>query len=130
MRFIFGLVGIVFLISCTQNAEKDLAIANGLRLYQQHCMGCHGEKGEGQGLLYPPLAKSDYLLEDSIRTLKGIIYGMHDPILVNGQTYRGIMPAEHQLTDVELGYLMTFLYNSWGRTGGHFTSDWVGNHRK
>jgi mono/diheme cytochrome c family protein len=62
MRFIFGLVGIVFLISCTQNAEKDLAIANGLRLYQQHCMGCHGEKGEGQGLLYPPLAKSDYLL--------------------------------------------------------------------
>jgi nitrite reductase (NO-forming) len=119
----------VALFACTMGSEKELAEANGLRIYQQHCMACHGEKGEGNGLLYPPIQKSDYMLADSVRTLQHIVKGMNGPIQVNGVSYNGIMPSEPTLTDVELGYLMTFLYNSWGRDGGHFTSEWISKNK-
>jgi mono/diheme cytochrome c family protein len=123
----FGLLLLLF--GCEFGSEKELAVANGLRIYQQHCMACHGEKGEGNGLLYPPLQKSDYMLHDSVRTLQHIVQGVSGPMVVNGVSYRGIMPSEPTLNDVELGYLMTYLYNSWGRVGGHFTPDWIARNK-
>jgi mono/diheme cytochrome c family protein len=123
----FGLLLLLF--GCEFGSEKELAVANGLRIYQQHCMACHGEKGEGNGLLYPPLQKSDYMLQDSVRTLQHIVQGVSGSLVVNGVSYRGIMPSEPTLNDVELGYLMTYLYNSWGRVGGHFTPDWIARNK-
>ena len=126
---VLAIFSLFLLLGCQMGSDKELAVANGLRIYQQHCMACHGEKGEGNGLLYPPLQKSDYLLADSLRTLDHIVNGVSGPMKVNGVTYQGIMPSEPTLTDVELGYLMTFLYNSWGRSGGHFTSEWVAKNK-
>lgn len=128
MRFV-AFFSLFLLFGCNMGSEKELAVANGIRIYQQHCMACHGEKGEGNGLLFPPLQKSDFMLSDSLRTLNLIVQGLHGPITVNGIAYQGIMPSEPNLTDVELGYLMTFLYNSWGRSGGHFTSEWVARNK-
>ncbi len=65
---------IVFLASCNPSGntsgdrEYQLKLDNyflaGKRSYEVKCSNCHQSEGQGLGKLYPPLAKSDYLLAD------------------------------------------------------------------
>lgn len=52
------------LVSFSQKPEFDLqaSIARGKDVYIAQCMSCHMESGEGIESVYPPLAKSDYLM--------------------------------------------------------------------
>ena len=47
--------------SCTSDPKFDQYFVQGEKLYLQHCSNCHQKGGEGLGLLYPPVAASDYM---------------------------------------------------------------------
>ncbi|MFP4089739.1 MAG: c-type cytochrome [Cyclobacteriaceae bacterium] len=93
-------------------------MVHGERLYKQQCANCHQEDGSGLGRLIPPLAQSDYMLEDVGRTLCIIRNGMEGEIIVNGQHYKQEMPANEKLTDIEVAQIATYVYNSWGNAQG------------
>ena len=68
-------------------------------------MICHQENGLGVEDTYPPLAGSDFLLKNKIKSIKIILNGSKSSIIVNGQRYTGgSMPNSglktQQITDV------------------------------
>lgn len=94
-------------------------------LYTAHCSNCHQADGSGLGKLIPPLAGADYLLADANRTVCIIKNGISGEIEVNGTTYNQAMPALGELTNLEIGMLSTFVYNSWGHEKGLVYADSV-----
>ncbi len=90
----------------------------GKRLYKQHCANCHGENGEGLEQLYPPLAKSDYLMEDVERAICQIRYGIEGEITVNGISYNQKMAGHDDLRPLNIAEIITFITNSWGNEKG------------
>lgn len=90
----------------------------GKTLYENYCANCHQKDGKGLGKLIPALFESDYMNEDIGRTAKIIKYGQSGEIVVNGQIYNENMPANGQLTNMEIARIMTYIYNIWGNEEG------------
>lgn len=119
-QLVFAFVGALALftglVSCQSEEEikRQKYITEGILLYQNYCANCHQPKGQGLAALYPPIANSDYLRhKDSVTCL--IRYGMQGPVVVNGKTYNRVMPAQPQLSDLEVAELVTYIYNEWGK---------------
>ncbi len=89
--------------------------ALGGRVYQQVCFACHQKNGEGMAGQFPPLAKSDYLMADIDRAIRGIIHGQQGEMVVNGKTWNGVMPPQN-LNDEDIANVLTYVLNSWGNS--------------
>lgn len=116
MKVLIGLMGLMVLIEGTwlfQNKPLEQSIADGKEIYQDFCLQCHLDTGKGVSGVFPPLAQSDYLLNNLDLSIKGIKYGMSGPITVNGEEYNGVMQNQG-LDDVEIADLMNYVINSWG----------------
>jgi mono/diheme cytochrome c family protein len=108
-----------FLLTAFQQKPKfDLkaSITKGKDIYTAQCMNCHMEQGEGMEGVFPPLAKSDYLMADKKRSIQQVIHGVSGEIKVNGVTYNGDMPGV-ELTDEEVSDVLNYVRNSWGNKG-------------
>lgn len=112
-----GLSIIVF-ASFKQKPAFDLkgSIARGKEVYGSYCITCHMEKGEGIEGVYPPLAKSDYLMADKKRSIAITLKGYTGEIKVNGVTYNGEMTS-FDLTDQEASDVLNYIRNSFGNKG-------------
>ena len=116
MKVLIGLMGLMVLIEGTwlfQNKPLEQSIADGKEIYQDFCLQCHLDTGKGVSGVFPPLAQSDYLLNDIDLSIRGIKYGMSGPITVNGEQYNGVMQNQG-LDDVEIADVMNYVINSWG----------------
>ncbi len=81
----------------------------GRALYNQHCSSCHMENGQGLGELYPPVAKSDYVLANKESLACLIKNGVSGPVTVNGVTYNTAMSGNPQLTQNEISNLVYYI---------------------
>ena len=97
-------------------------------LYEQYCANCHQADGTGLGRVIPPLADSDYMLEDVGRTVRVIKHGLKGEIVVNGITYNQNMPGNPQLTNMEIAQITTYIYNVWGNKSEVIDANEVANH--
>ena len=106
---------VVLTISGCRNKDPKLAqyLVQGERLYGEHCSNCHQKDGKGFGLLYPPLAGTDFLKGNKEKVICIIRNGMSGPMTVNGQVYDQAMPANEKLTDLEIAEIVTYIYNEW-----------------
>ena len=87
--------------------------ARGAVIYNDFCASCHLPSGEGVPEVYPPLAKSDYLLTNKTGSIRGIKFGQRGPMVVNGAVYDNtMMPLG--LEDKEIADVMNFVLSSWG----------------
>lgn len=121
------------------NADKDNyqqidllkeSIKRGSDIYADFCVSCHLPNGEGVENVYPPLAKSDYLLKNREASISGIKYGQQKEIVVNGKTYNGYM-APLGLSDDEVADVMNYITNSWGNKNDKMvTEEEVSNIKK
>jgi len=109
--------------------ELKTSMQRGALVYRAKCLTCHMANGKGVPNVYPPLAKSDYLLTDRVRAIRQAIYGAEGEMVVNGQTYNNIMPAQ-DLSDQEAADVLNYIFNSWGNTGEYFSPEEVAKHRK
>lgn len=133
-NIVFLTVLIVIAISCGNSDNNEATIYDGMdsqtktrmqqyyrmgkTLYITHCTNCHQADGKGLGTLYPPLAKSDYLMKDPVKTVCLIKNGIQGEIVVNGITYNQPMPAHDNLTNIEIAEIITYISNSWGNKSG------------
>jgi mono/diheme cytochrome c family protein len=74
-------------------------------------MSCHQNEGEGIEDIYPPLAKSDYLMADKKRSIVQILYGISGEIEVNGKIYNSEMVG-YDLSDQEVSDVLNYVRNS------------------
>lgn len=99
--------------STAQNSLQE-SMNKGKRIYLTNCVSCHMVNGEGVTGAFPPLAKSDYLMEDTERSIKLILEGANGEMQVNGQKYYGAMVGYSMLTDKQIADVMNYISNSWG----------------
>ena len=116
MKILFGVVGLFIIIEGTwiyQKKPLEQSITDGEEIYQEFCIQCHLNNGEGVSGVFPPLAKSDYLMNNIEMSIRGLKYGLSGPIVVNGEQYNGIMQNQG-LDDVEIADVMNYILNNWG----------------
>ncbi len=81
--------------------------------YSAVCLACHMNEGQGIANVFPPLAKSDYLMKDVDRNIANLIQGLSGEITVNGKKYNQVMPASG-LDDADIANVLNYVMNSWG----------------
>ncbi len=96
-----------------QDTKLQESIKRGNEIYGDFCITCHLEKGEGVKNTFPPLANSDYLLNNRTESIAGVKYGQRGEIVVNGITYNSVM-MPMGLEDEEIADVMNYILNSWG----------------
>ncbi len=96
-----------------QDNKLKESMERGSEIYADFCVTCHLTKGEGVPHTFPPLAKSDYLMNNRKESIRGIKYGQRGEIVVNGKTYNNTM-MPMGLTDDEVADVMNYITNSWG----------------
>jgi nitrite reductase (NO-forming) len=104
---------------------KEQQIAAGAVLFKGTCSVCHQDNGAGLPDVFPPLAKSDYLLKDPKHAIEVALNGLSGKITVNGKTYDSVMPPMSQLNDDEIANILTYVLNSWGNDGGVVSKEQV-----
>ena len=105
--------------------SKEAQIEAGKVLYNGTCSVCHGNNGEGMPGVFPPLAGSDWLMEDRNRAVAAVLNGLSGPITVNGEDYNSVMPPMSQLNDDEIANIMTYVLNAWGNEDGQVSAEEV-----
>lgn len=94
--------------------------AKGKAVYAKTCVACHQANGQGIPNAFPPLAKSDYLNQDTNRAIKAVMNGLHGPITVNGKKFNAAMPTQN-LKDDQIADVLTYVYSSWGNNNTKVT---------
>jgi nitrite reductase (NO-forming) len=96
------------------------AMAHGKQVYEKVCATCHQLEGQGMPGVFPPLARSDFLLADPARATRIVLQGLNGKITVNGQPYDSVMPPLG-LSNEDAAAVLNYVTNSFGNTGGKFT---------
>lgn len=110
--------------------EVTEELETGSKLYTQHCLSCHGPKGNGSEDLIPPLAQTDWVTGDKGRLIRIMLLGLAGEIEVNGHTYNQEMPSYSHLSDQEIADLLTFIRNEFGNKSGAVIAGEVYEERK
>jgi len=103
---------------------KEIQVEKGKRVYLQTCFACHQATGLGLPGVFPPLAKSDYLMTDKERSIRTVVKGLTGPVTVNGKNYNSVMPPV-SLSEDQIANVLTFVRNSFGNTGDAVSVDEV-----
>lgn len=112
----------------TKNNLKDRMAAGKIK-FEENCLACHQASGEGVRGVFPPLAKSDYLMANKKRAIQVVLKGLEGKIVVNGQEFNNIMPVL-DLSDEVIANILTYVRNSWGNKSDMVTPEEVAKQRK
>ncbi len=132
---VFNLLIFIILFFCLLSFQKpahfDLksSVTRGQDVYVTYCISCHMEKGDGLEGVYPPLAKSDYLMADKKRSIIQVLKGVKGPMKVNRVSYDTEMQG-FDLNDQEVSDVLNYVRNSFGNKGGAITPEEVKIARK
>jgi cytochrome c oxidase subunit II len=109
------------------------AAVDGARVYAANCASCHGPAGAGIPGAFPPVAghAADIAARDGGRDylVDAMLYGLMGPIVVNGVSYNGVMPAWSQMSDAEIAAVLDHIVALDGPAAAPFTADEVAAQR-
>lgn len=92
----------------------------GKSVFLQNCASCHQPTGEGIVNVFPPLAKSDFLMARPDKGVGIVKNGLTGAIAVKGKVYNSVMPVLN-LKPEEISAVLTYVRNSWSNNGGEVT---------
>lgn len=99
--------------------DKDSLFAHGEVVYGKVCVACHQANGMGLAGTFPPLVGAGDYYGDPQNHAKIIVHGLSGEIVVNGETYNGVMPPQGAtLSDYDVAAVATFVRFSWGNDDG------------
>lgn len=116
IRILFLATLATTIFSFDQNSDLKASMERGREIYTANCVTCHMQNGEGIEGVYPPLAKSDYLMADKTRAIKQVLEGAIGSMTVNGIKYNGFMTG-FPLNDQEVSDVLNYIRNSWDNKG-------------
>ncbi|MCC6765914.1 MAG: nitrite reductase, copper-containing [Deltaproteobacteria bacterium] len=114
---------------------SEAAAADGRDIFAKSCAMCHQAEGQGLEAVFPPLAKSDYMMArataaDRSELVDIILNGKTGKITVNGTDYNGVMTPVAGLSDADIAAVLTFVTSNWGNSGAPpFTTEEVAKAR-
>ncbi|MCB1007658.1 MAG: cytochrome c, partial [Acidobacteria bacterium] len=97
----------------------ERGLEEGRALFLFNCAPCHQPTGLGMKGVFPPLAGSDFIADNSRETVLGtVLGGRTGKLVVNGVEYNNVMPAMSHLKDEQIAQILSFVYESWENPGG------------
>lgn len=110
-------------------AAKVTASASPDKLYMR-CIACHGQDRSGVPSAFPALKDNIVALAREPNGRKYLVsalrYGIAGELVVNGQTYNGLMPAQYpSLNEADIAAVLNHLVQLDGGTNPSFTVDEV-----
>lgn len=105
-------------------------IENGQQLFAA-CAACHQASGLGVPGTFPPLAGSEWVLEESpVRIIRAALYGLNGPIEVKGQHFQNVMTPMGKAgggvyTDEQIADVLTYIRQAWGNKASPVTTEQV-----
>ncbi|RIH65484.1 cytochrome c [Mariniphaga sediminis] len=109
------------------DSPKSATMANhpGKKVYDAVCLACHMADGSGVPGMFPPLAQTDWVLEDKERLIHITLEGLSGKIVVNGEEYNSIMPPNSHLSDKQIADVLTYIRQSFGNDASEITIEEV-----
>jgi len=90
------------------NLDKSKPVT-GAKVYDIYCSSCHQKDGKGDGLRFPPLDSSEWVMGDKKRLINILLNGLEGTIEVKGKPYNSLMPPQSFLTDEEIAQVLTYI---------------------
>lgn len=94
----------------------------GRETYAAVCQACHMADGSGIEGAFPPVAESDYIMNNPDRVISAVVHGLTGEITVNGDVYNGVMPRQN-LANEEVANVTTYIMNAFDNGGGEVTPE-------
>jgi mono/diheme cytochrome c family protein len=105
--------------------------ARGAKLYEDHCLACHGERGEGVRGAYPALAGSRPVTMASPANLVHIVLeGGFPPATAGNPRPFGMPPFATTLANADVADLLSYIRTAWGNQGGGVSALEVSRYRE
>lgn len=119
--------------SASAQASASAAAANnpgstsdGATIYLANCSSCHQPNGQGLAGAFPPLAGNPAVTGNPIAVIAIVKNGLTGKLVVNGQTYSGIMPSwRNVLADDQLAAVISYIRSAWHNNASGVTLDQV-----
>jgi nitrite reductase (NO-forming) len=86
----------------------DTRLARGKSVFERVCAACHLPDGSGVAGAFPPLANSDFFQERPYEMANIVLHGRSGELVVNGQHYNGVMPAQ-DLNDDDIAAVINYI---------------------
>ncbi|MBC7685041.1 MAG: cytochrome c, partial [Bdellovibrionales bacterium] len=110
--------------------EVDRVIAQGKKLYETHCIKCHGSDGKGLPPHYPPLAGNRALtMAESVNPIRIVLNGGFAPGTAGNPRPYGMPPYSDLMNDAEVAAVVSYLRASWGNRAPPVTPAQVNRYR-
>jgi len=110
--------------------QVERVIELGKKLYETHCIDCHGGDGKGMAPHYPPLAGNRALtMRESVNPVRIVLNGGFAPATAGNPRPYGMPPYGQVLNDAEVAAVVTYLRASWGNKAPPVTPSEVNRYR-
>jgi mono/diheme cytochrome c family protein len=108
----------------------DQVVAQGKKLYETHCVDCHGADGKGLAPAYPPLAGNRAItMDNSVNAVRIVLNGGFPPGTAGNPRPYGMPAYSHVLDDYEAAAVVSYLRASWGNAAPPVTASEVNRYR-
>ena len=110
--------------------DVDQVIAQGQKLYESHCIECHGSDGKGLPPHYPPLAGNRALtMAESVNPIRIVLNGGFAPGTAGNPRPYGMPPYSQLMNDHEVAAVVSYVRASWGNKAAPVTALQVNRYR-
>ena len=114
----------------TEPTSLEGRIAEGQKIYAAVCFACHQPTGAGLPNMFPPLGGSDWVnAPKPDRIIRAVLHGLTGPITIKGAPFTTpapLMPPQGAaLSDAQIGWVLTYVRNSFGNKADAVTTEQV-----
>ena len=116
----------------TADAPKPVEISlfdRGAKIYRNQCAQCHQASGNGVAGVYPPLVASSWVTGHPEVVARILINGLNGPMIVNGKSYNGNMPAFGPgglgLKEKDIAGVIPYIRQEWGNAAPEMTEQMI-----
>lgn len=111
-------------------AQATAFLTAGAKLYEKHCVDCHGAGGAGMPPGYPPLAGNRALtMEQAVNPIRIVLNGGFAPGTAGNPRPYSMPPFSHVLNDTEVAQVVSYLRSAWGNNAPPVDSNDVNRYR-
>ncbi|AMP16400.1 c-type cytochrome [Collimonas pratensis] len=110
--------------------EVARVLAQGEKIYKNHCVDCHQASGKGTWPAYPPLAGNHAItMASPVNAIRVVLNGGFSPSTAANPRPYGMPPYGPALSDSEVAAVVSYIRNSWGNKAPIVNSAEVNRYR-